>query len=173
MIKNIDIYGLQETEQILNSCQHNYTAWISTVDIEDSKNINKLKKLYKVINMKKLNLYFRDFDDSDSIADIEGPTEYIIKIIIDYLCELITDKQEHNLLINCYAGVSRSTSIGIITHMLNGDTPEEAYDKIEKKRKYIFPNPRILRIYDELKNSNSLSVVKEKEKQKSGKIVLF
>ena len=51
----------------------------------------------------------------------------------------------YDLGINCFAGVSRSTAIGIIAWFMQGKTPKEALEQILKVRYQAWPNLRILR----------------------------
>lgn len=66
-----------------------------------------------------------------------------------------------NLGVNCFAGVSRSTAIGIIAWVLQGKTPQEALDEIIKVRYQAWPNLRMLRFASERLGQDLVTPVKE------------
>jgi predicted protein tyrosine phosphatase len=159
MINKITIHELSEAISI--SYKENfkgYNAWISAVDEEDRHRINKLKKNFSSNrNFKYHSQLFYDWSDEDNqpfiIKNLEemGPRKSQIQNIITFIKEeLVNSPVAYNLGINCFAGISRSTAIGIIAWVLNGDTPEEALKKILSVRSFAHPNLRILRFASEI-----------------------
>ena len=95
-------------------------AWISTVDEEDQNKIRMMRgNLYKR-NIKHFAQYFYDWSDEDSEPYIQknleekGPREQHVNNIISFIEPLVDSSIVYNLGINCFAGVSRSTAIGVI-----------------------------------------------------------
>jgi predicted protein tyrosine phosphatase len=126
-------------------------AWISTVDEADEKKIRMMRKNF----CKKMIPYFAQFfyDWSDEDEDVyiqknieeQGPREQHVNNIISFLQPIVESGKVYNLGINCFAGVSRSTAIGIIAWTMQGKTPHEALEEIIKVRKQAWPNLRMLR----------------------------
>ena len=170
MIKNIKICDIVQVKwELLRPSDD--TAWIASVDPEDEKEIKSVRDQVSRA-VKCLNLNFRDLDDSDHIADIDGPTKYDAELAIGFLGELKNDVIDHNILVNCYAGVSRSAAIAVAGWVISGKSPEEAYRTAFNSRRYIRPNPRMLRLFDEILGTNMASVVKGKEEELSKKIIV-
>jgi predicted protein tyrosine phosphatase len=67
----------------------------------------------------------------------------------------------YNLGVNCFAGVSRSTAIGIIAWVMQGKSPQEALDEIIKVRYQAWPNLRILRFASDRLGIDLVQPVKE------------
>lgn len=126
-------------------------AWISAVDEADEKKIRMMRKNF----CKKMIPYFAQFfyDWSDEDVDVyiqknieeQGPKEQHVNNIISFLQPIVESDKVYDLGVNCFAGVSRSTAIGIIAWVLQGKTPQEALDEILKVRHQAWPNLRILR----------------------------
>jgi predicted protein tyrosine phosphatase len=150
-------------------------AWISTVDEADEKKIRMIRKNF----CKKMIPYFAQFfyDWSDEDDDVyiqrhleeQGPKEQHVNNIISFLQPIVESDKVYNLGINCFAGVSRSTAIGIIAWVMQGKSVEDALDEILKVRPYASPNLRILRFASKRLNKDLFNPIKEwslKEKSK-------
>jgi predicted protein tyrosine phosphatase len=160
MINKITIHELSDAIRI--SYKENslgYNAWISAVDEEDRNKISRLKRNFTIgnFNFKYLSHFFYDWSDEDNdifiVKNIEsmGPSKKQIQNIISFIKnELVQSPVAYNLGINCFAGISRSTAIGIIAWVLNGDSPEQALQKILSVRDCAQPNLRILRFASEI-----------------------
>ena len=160
MINKITIHELSQAVSI--SYKENnggYNAWITAVDEEDRHKTTRLKKNFLNNNrsFKYFSQLFYDWSDDDNqpfiLQNIEemGPRKSQIQNIITFIKEeLVNSPVAYNLGINCFAGISRSTAIGIIAWVLNGDTPEEALKKILSVRSFAHPNLRILRFASEI-----------------------
>jgi predicted protein tyrosine phosphatase len=126
-------------------------VWISTVDETDQKKIRMMKKNFSQKQIPHFAQYFYDWSDEDDDVYIQkhieelGPREQHVNNIISFLQPIVDSPKIYNLGVNCFAGVSRSTAIGIIAWVLQGKTPQEALDEIVKVRHQAWPNLRILR----------------------------
>ena len=99
--------------------------------------------------------YFFDWSDEDNDVYIQkhieeqGPQVQHVNNIISFIQPLVNSDKIFNLGVNCFAGVSRSTAIGIIAWVLQGKTPKEALQEIIKVRYQAWPNLRILKFASE------------------------
>ena len=95
--------------------------------------------------------YFYDWSDEDNDPYIQkhleeqGPQEQHVNNIISFLQPIVDSDKVYHLGVNCFAGVSRSTAIGIIAWVMQGKSPQESLDEIIKVRYQAWPNLRILR----------------------------
>ena len=126
-------------------------VWISTVDEADENKIRIMRKNFCRKMIPYFFQYFYDWSDEDNDPYIQknieelGPREQHVNNIISFLQPIVESDKVYNLGVNCYAGVSRSTAIGIIAWVLQGKSPQEALDEILKVRYQAWPNLRILR----------------------------
>lgn len=126
-------------------------AWISAVDEGDRNKIRMMKKNFAIRKIPHFAQYFYDWSDEDNDVYIQkhieklGPQEQHVNNIISFIEPLVSSSGVYNLGINCFAGVSRSTAIGIIAWVLQGKTTGEALDEILKVRHQAWPNLRILK----------------------------
>jgi predicted protein tyrosine phosphatase len=149
-------------------------AWISTVDEADEKKIRMMRKNF----CKKMILYFAQYfyDWSDEDDDVyiqknieeQGPREQHVNNIISFLQSIVESNKVYHLGINCFAGVSRSTAIGIIAWVMQGKSPQEALEEIIKVRSMAWPNLRILRFASKRLNQDLVTPVKEWKKLNNG-----
>jgi predicted protein tyrosine phosphatase len=158
MITNITITDLSTA--VSNSFKDiKENVWISTVDEEDKNKIRIMKKNFEQKGIKHFVQYFCDWSDEDDdifiINNLEkkGPKEQHVNNIISFLQPIVESDKVYNLGVNCFAGVSRSTAIGIIAWVMQGKSPQEALEEIIKVRPMAWPNLRILKFA-----SNRLSV---------------
>jgi predicted protein tyrosine phosphatase len=130
-------------------------AWISTVDEADQNKIRMIKKNFNQRGTPHFAQYFYDWSDEDSDAYIQkhieeqGPQVQHVNNIISFIQPLVDSDKIFNLGVNCFAGVSRSTAIGLIAWVMQGKTPEEALNEIIKVRYQAWPNLRMLRFASE------------------------
>jgi len=143
------------------------TVWISAVDEADQKKIRMMKKNFFQKQIPHFAQYFYDWSDEDNDVYIQrhieelGPKEQHVNNIISFLQPIVESNKEHNLGVNCFAGVSRSTAIGIIAWVMQGKPPQEALDEIIKIRPMAWPNLRILRFASDRLRIDLLQPVKE------------
>jgi predicted protein tyrosine phosphatase len=149
MIHKIKITNLSDAESYsFNKNNMDYDVWISVIGREESKKINRMRKNFKEKNVKFFHQFFADWSDEDGISwehlKDEAPQLQNIQNIITFLKPFAEDDKPHKLGINCFAGISRSTAVGIIALVMSGRTIEEALIEIVKDRAIAWPNLRIL-----------------------------
>jgi len=180
MLTSVRITDLDTIQKHKNNNENiEENVWISTVDREDSIKITEIKNYLKLKNIQCHSEYFYDVDDQNLEED-ESPIEWIhnapnkehIKRIIDFLIPFIESKQTFKLGINCFAGISRSTALGITAWAMQGLTPKEALDNVLKARFCAWPNLRILRLSSEILNVDLFTPVKQWVSENKGKLVL-
>jgi len=189
MIKKIHVEDIYETQKICSD-KHDWTVIISLFDSTHKEVIHRLADK-NIENGNNVNHHVEWFDDIDeewvqrrefteeefegwledpTHYDKEGPAFKHIYNIISLARDLIASECEHNVLVHCHAGVSRSTAVAILLRYLNGETEGEAVMNTLYDRYCMWPNQLILRIADKiLENSDLYSTIKvwkkaEKEK---------
>lgn len=148
------------------------SAWLSTVDKEDRGAIKEIRTYMDSKDIPYHVEYFYDYDDDDDSNVSNAPEPYHIEKIISFLKKLIESDKVYDLGINCYAGISRSTALGIVAWVLQGFTPEQALLKILKVRPFAWPNLRIIRIASEILEQDILSPIKEWTDEKSKELYM-
>lgn len=150
-------------------------VWISVVDEADQKKIRMIKSNFSKKQIPHFAQYFYDWSDEDNDVYIQknieekGPKEQHVNSIISFLQPIVDSDKVYNLGVNCYAGVSRSTAIGIIAWVIQGKSPQEALDEIIKVRSMAWPNLRILKFASErLKIDLATPVKKWKQLNNNG-----
>lgn len=178
MINKITIHELGEAVRFpyKENCG-GYNAWICTVDEEDRTKANRFRKHFLQSNNfpKFHSQFFYDWSDEDYDQFIKknietmGPRKSQIQSIITFIKENLVDSPVvYNLGINCFAGISRSTAIGIVAWILQGKTPEDALSEIIKVRPQAFPNLRILRFASDILGIDIKTVVKNWVEENKG-----
>lgn len=167
MIRTVKITDLEEAQQMARSYDQNYTAWVTTVDPEDERKCFHIKRLLSRRNVPHFHRFFRDYEDEEIGAEIHGPTKEDILAIAQFLIGLKMQDKDHFVGINCHAGIARSAAIGMMAWMIQGYQPEIALDKIILVRPCVWPNTRILRLYDEIAGTDSCDVVMKWRGEKS------
>jgi len=142
------------------------TLWVSTVDPED---LPELQKMHQRLSKKATEHFYQlfyDWSDEDKDPYIQshlegsGPQKHHIENLIGFLKPRIESPTDHHLGINCFAGVSRSTAVGIIALCLAGRSPKEALQETLSLRPQAWPNLRILRLGSEILHLNLTDPVK-------------
>jgi predicted protein tyrosine phosphatase len=149
MINKIKITNLSDAESYsFNKNNTEYDVWVSVVGEEDRKQINRMRKNFNEKNVKHFHQFFADWSDEDGIGwkhlEHEAPQLHHVQNIITFLKPFVKDEQPHNLGVNCFAGISRSTAVGIIALVMSGRSVEQALKEILKVRNIAWPNIRIL-----------------------------
>lgn len=155
MINTIKITNLAEAESYsFNPNNNDYDVWISVVGQEDRKQINRMRKNLAEKNVKHFHQFFADWSDEDGIQwkhlEEDAPQKRHVQNIITFLKPFTEDDKPHSLGVNCYAGISRSTAVGIIALVMSGRTIEQALKEILKVRNIAWPNLRILGFASEI-----------------------
>jgi len=166
MIKSIKITTLSEAKDLPFKAGVAQNLWISAVDPEDEQTVKKLCLRFGKIGMKHFYQIFRDWSEEDGSPHIQknieeqGPGERHVNNIISFLEPFVATPHEYNLGVNCFAGISRSTAIGIIAWVMQGKTPEQALNDILDVRSFAWPNLRILRFASQRLGVDIYTVVK-------------
>jgi predicted protein tyrosine phosphatase len=166
MIKSIKITTLSEAKDMPFKSGVEQNLWISAVDPEDEQAVKKMKMRFGKVGMKHFYQIFRDWSDDDASPYIQknieeqGPGERHVNSIISFLEPFVATPHEYNLGVNCFAGISRSTAIGIIAWVMQGKTPEQALNDILDVRSFAWPNLRILRFASQRLGVDIYKVVK-------------
>ena len=155
MINKIKITNLADAESYsFNKNIRDYDVWVSVVSEDDRKEINRMRKNFQEKNVKFFHQYFADWSDEDGIQwghlEQEAPQLQHIQNVITFLKPFTEDDKPHSLGINCFAGISRSTAIGITALVMSGRTIEEALTEILKVRVVAWPNLRILKFASDI-----------------------
>jgi predicted protein tyrosine phosphatase len=155
MINKIKITNLAEAESYsFNKNNTEYDVWVSVVGQEDRKQINRMRKNFAEKNVKFFHQFFADWSDEDGIQwghlEREAPQKQHVQNIITFLKPFTEDDKPHHLGINCFAGISRSTAVGIIALVMSGRTVEQALNEVLKVRQIAWPNIRILGFASEI-----------------------
>jgi predicted protein tyrosine phosphatase len=165
MINSIIITDLSKAVSTsFKDCIQN--AWISTVDEADRNKVRMMNRNFKTKNILHFAQYFYDWSDEDQEPFIQknieeqGPRLQHVNNIISFLHPIVESDKIYNLGINCFAGVSRSTAIGIIAWVIQGKSPQEALDEIIKIRYQAWPNLRILRFASDILGKDLVQPVK-------------
>jgi predicted protein tyrosine phosphatase len=151
-------------------------VWISAVDEEDRNKIRVMKKNFTKRNIPHFVQYFYDWSDEDNDVYIQkyleekGPREQHVNSIISFLQPIVESDKVYNLGINCFAGVSRSTAIGIIVWVMQGKSPVEALDEIITVRYQAWPNLRMLKFASKRLNQDLVTPVKQWKEHQGGNL---
>lgn len=91
--------------------------------------------------------------DTHDTSNSKAPTKKLVKDILDWAKELPEDA---NLLVHCFAGISRSTSIAmaIMIQKYGVRSIDHAIDHISSMRRVCAPNKLITQYADELLGCN-------------------
>lgn len=149
-------------------------VWISAVDEQDKNKIRTIKKNFAIKSIPHFAQYFYDWSDEDNDVYIQkymeeaGPREQHVDNIISFLQPIVQSVKVYNLGVNCFAGVSRSTAIGIIAWVIQGKSPQEALEEIVKVRPMAWPNLRILRFASTRLGLDLVKPVKEWKMSNNG-----
>jgi len=155
VINKIKITNLAEAESYsFNPNNNDYDVWISVIGKEDRKKVNRMGKNFAEKNVKFFHQFFADWSDEDGLQwkhlEHEAPQKRHVQNIITFLKPFAEDDKPHSLGVNCYAGISRSTAVGIIALVMSGRTIEQALKEILKVRNIAWPNIRILGFASEI-----------------------
>lgn len=177
MIESIIITSLAEAKHKPFKQDLKQDLWITAIDPEEETKIKQMKGRFIQKRVKHFYQFFRDWSDEDHEPYIkqrieqEGPQEQHINNIISFLEPFILDNQPHHLGVNCMAGISRSTAIGIIAWVMQGKSPQQALLEILKVRKETWPNLRILKLASARLGKDLFNPILEWKMQNKG--VLF
>lgn len=175
MINSIIITDLSDAVSF-SFKENKENVWISVVDEEDRNKIRTIKKNFNIKRIPHFAQYFYDWSDEDNDVYIQkhieelGPREQHVNNIISFLQSIAESDKVYHLGVNCFAGVSRSTAIGIIAWVMQGKSPQEALEEIIKVRPMAWPNLRILRFASEQLGQDLVTPVKSWKEPQVGHI---
>jgi predicted protein tyrosine phosphatase len=155
MINKVKITNFSDAESYsFNKDNREYDIWITVVGEEDRRKVNRMRDNFREKNVRFFFQFFADWSEEDGIQwkhlEREAPRRQHIQNIVTFLKPYVEDNVSHNLGVNCYAGISRSTAIGITALVMAGRTPEQALKEILKARTVAWPNIRILGFASEI-----------------------
>jgi hypothetical protein len=187
MIKKIHVQDVYEAEKIA-STKHDWTVFLSLFDPshkdtiyriagknpESGNDVHHHVEWFEDIDEEWMNR--RPFTEEELDGWIEDPYHYLksgpslqhVSKIIELAKELKDSKEEHNVLIHCHAGVSRSTAAAIIFRYINGEQEGEAIINTLYDRYCMWPNQLMLRLADRILKTSELypSVIEWKRAEK-------
>jgi predicted protein tyrosine phosphatase len=153
MIKSVIITDITKAVSYSHKPKIDQTAWITTVDDVDKRKVLGMHRRFSSLNVKPFAQYFMDLSDEHAeetyvkpYFEEQAPSEAHMNNIVSFLVGLVDTPVEHHLGVNCHAGISRSTAIGVIAWVMSGRTPTEALEEILKVRPMAWPNLRMLRL---------------------------
>jgi predicted protein tyrosine phosphatase len=160
MIVSLLITDLCSAENYAYSHSTKYNLWISVNDPEDAERLQQMQR--KLADKKTKHHYqlFYDWCEEDRDPYIQknlhqlGPQPHQIEALIKILQESHSDPNPYHLGINCFAGVSRSSAVGLIALVITGKSPQEALTEICRLRPQAWPNLRVLRLASPLLKQN-------------------
>lgn len=160
MIHTLIITDLCCAENYAYSHASDYNLWVSVNDPEDADRLRKMQKKLAARKVDHVYQLFYDWCEEDQDPYIQknleqlGPQRHHIEFLVKTLQERHKDPLPYRLGINCYAGVSRSSAVGIIALVIAGQSPQEALKEIRRIRPQAWPNLRILRLASSLLKQN-------------------
>jgi predicted protein tyrosine phosphatase len=158
MISKIKVTNLAEAEHYSFGTSKEWDVWISVIGSEDRKKINRMHKNFAEKDIKFFHQFFADWSDEDGFQwkhlEHQAPQKRHVQNIVTFLKPFAEDNKSHALGVNCYAGISRSTAVGLIALVMSGRTIEKALGEVLKQRPVAWPNIRILKFASEILNCN-------------------
>jgi predicted protein tyrosine phosphatase len=178
MINKIKITDLSDAESYsFNKNNKDYDIWISVVDEADRRKVSRMKRNFSEKGVRSFAQFFYDWSDEDNHIwahlKEDGPQKHHVEKIINFIRLFANDDKPHRLGVNCFAGISRSTAVGIIALVMAGRTPEQALTEILKNRPEAWPNLRILRFASEILGTDVHTAVKKWKEQLTNSKELF
>ena len=179
MIESVIITGLSAAKHVPYQKELAQDLWITVVDPEDEASVKKIHTRFAKRGVKHHFQFFRDWSDEDTEAYIqdrintEGPQERHINSIISFLDFYVNDSATHHLGINCYAGISRSSAVGIIALVMQGKSAEDALKEIVRVNPAAWPNLRMLRLASARLGKNIMTATLDWKLKEKGKGIII
>ena len=169
MINKVKVTDLSDAESYAFGPYNDFDVWISTVDYVDKRKMNRMKELLAKKGVKHFYQLFADWSDEDESQwkhlEHDGPQIRHIQNIVTFVRPFVEDDKVHNVGINCFAGISRSTAIAITVLVMSGKTPQQALEEVIKVRYVAWPNLRVLRLASEILGQDIATPVAEWKEQ--------
>ena len=178
MIHKVKITDLSDAESYsFNKNNKDYDVWISVVDEADRRKVSRMRRNFAEKGVRSFAQFFYDWSDEDNHIwahlKEDGPQKHHVEKIISFIRPFANDDKPHRLGVNCFAGISRSTAVGIIALVLSERTPEQALMEILKNRPEAWPNLRILRFASEILGTDVHTPVEKWKEQLTNSKELF
>ena len=165
MIESILVTDLSEAESYSFSTNKQYDVWLTAVDALDRKKVDRMRRNFFRKGVNFYAQFFADWSDEDGLKwqhlKDSAPNEKHIQNFIDFLKPVVQDDKPHNVGINCFAGISRSTALAIIALVMSGKTPDMALDYVLAIRPEAWPNLRMLGIASDILGKDIKTPVKD------------
>ena len=172
MINEITITDLAKAESYSFNSDTKYDVWVTAVDDVERKKIDRMRRNFFAKGVNFYSQFFADWSDEDGIQweslKSKAPTTKHIQNYINFLTPVVQDDKIHNLGVNCFAGISRSSAIAIIALVMSGKTIDNALDYVLAVRPEAWPNLRILRIASEILDKDLKTHVESWKKEVLG-----
>lgn len=145
-----------------NDIQENFCEIIKNVfvgDINSANNVSIIKeqKFNHIVSLTKKNiLKIRHIEYTQIMIDDNISTDFISSTINYYPKVIESMKKNHNILIHCYKGLSRSICFILLLLIKTGMRYEDAYNLIKSKKR-IDPNPEFIRQIKQYIKLNNLN----------------
>ena len=169
MINEVKITELADAESYAFGPNNDFDVWISAVDYVDKRRMNRMKELLAKKGVKHFYQLFSDWSDEDGAKwghlEHDAPQVRHVQNIITFIKPFVEDDKVHNLGVNCFAGISRSTAIAITALVMSGKTPQQALDQVIKVRYVAWPNVRILRLASDILGQDIATPIAEWKKK--------
>ena len=180
MIEHIIITSLSGAVSASHNPNTEQKVWITAVDPADKSKVLNMKRRFGTAGIKHFPQFFEDIEDhspdrshlTEAMIEERGPQMQHINSIISFIEPFVASKQNYKLGINCYAGLCRSTAIGIVVWVLQGKTPEEALELILKARPVAWPNQRVLRLASVRLEKDLTTAVADWKASQLGKLIV-
>jgi len=169
VINKVKVTDLSDAESYAFGPHNDFDVWISTVDYGDKRKMIRMKELLAKKRVNHFYQLFADWSDEDGLQwghlEHDGPQVRHIQSIITFVKPFVEDDKVHNVGINCFAGISRSTAIAITVLVMAGKTPQQALDEVIKVRYMAWPNVRVLRLASEILGQDIATTVADWKKK--------
>lgn len=178
MIHKVKITDLSDAESYsFNKNNKDYNVWISVVDEADKRKVSRMQKNFSEKGVRTFAQFFYDWSDEDNHVwahlQEDGPQKHHVEKIINFIRPFANDDKPHRLGVNCFAGISRSTAVGIIALVMAGRSSDQALTEILKNRPEAWPNLRILKFASEILGVDLYTTVKNWKEQLTNSKELF
>jgi len=158
MINEIIVTDLSDAEGYSFNSNTKYDVWVTTVDKGDERKVDRMTRNFEAKGAKHFAQFFADWSDEDGIEwgslKIDAPQKHHVENIINFLKPFVEDDKVHNLGINCFAGISRSTALALVALVMSGKTIDMALDYVLAIRPEAWPNIRMLGLASQVLNKD-------------------
>ena len=165
MINEIKITDLSKAESYSFNSDTKYDVWITAVDDVERKKIDRMRRNFFAKGVNFYSQFFADWSDEDGIQwaslKSKAPTTKHIENYINFLTPVVQDDKVHNLGVNCFAGISRSSALAIIALVMSGKTIDNSLDYVLAIRPEAWPNLRMLDLASQVLEKDIKTYVKE------------